>query len=182
LFCPCCSAKALEIIYFGSLMLYIPVQATLAMAWGPHFIGLFIALLLGLWAFIGLARAGSIHCRYPVSCLIKVVWIIVLIVLVFFSVSFFCIYIVTSWQQPLEAGFPFNCTKPNACVRLVWNNSQNHHSENLTIPIFYNKSVDVVMNIIMDWFETEVFETNRIIALNTNYVHARFITIFFWIY
>lgn len=178
LFCPFCSARAIEIGYFGSLLLYIPVQATLAIAWGPHYFGLMIAVVFGIWALVGLTRSGTAQCRFPVHVSIKVMWYLGFFTLMLLSGSFFCIYNITNWNVPIESGFPGNCYKPHACVRIVPDND-NINAQNLTSPIFHNTTREEVMNLVGRWLEIETFETNRLIARNSSYYHARFITVFF---
>lgn len=160
-------------------MLYIPVQATLAIAWGPHYFGMGIALVFGVWAFIGLSRAGTSHCQFKVHCSVKVFWYVIFFSLMLLSGSFFTIYNITNWNVQIEAGFPNQCYRQYACVRVLVNSEENVNALNLTAPIFKNVTEQKLMKIVSNWFDIEIFETNRVIAMNSSYIHARFVTVFF---
>lgn len=86
-------------------------------------------------------------------------------------------------------GFPPACTR-ESCVRLTVDNRTSHNAEGLKVPIYHNSEEEIMTAIyvcILDpnflttqhWLNTEWYETNRMMATNSSYVHSRFITVFF---
>eukprot|EP01127_Copromyxa_protea_P013539 TRINITY_DN3666_c0_g1_i2.p1 TRINITY_DN3666_c0_g1~~TRINITY_DN3666_c0_g1_i2.p1 ORF type:complete len:139 (-),score=5.86 TRINITY_DN3666_c0_g1_i2:40-456(-) len=55
LFCPVGAKKHCQLILFTSQMFFCTMLATLALAWGPHYVGFCTAIVLGLLASTGLA-------------------------------------------------------------------------------------------------------------------------------
>jgi len=151
LLCPVGTRKHIYLVFYGSLMFGCTITSTLALAWGPHYIGFCAALVLGLFASVGLGRAASSQCRCPVHPALKWIFLLFLFLLIVMCGLFLVIYLLNFGNSDIEKGFPSTCTGQDNCVRVMLYNGS-YHNGDLKAPTF-NNTPHEIMRAVKYWLD-----------------------------
>jgi len=135
------------------------VQGTLAVLWGPHWVGLAVALVELIICIIGFVWVQSLRSKPgPPSKLRFFVFGTILTLFAVMSILYLAIYVMCYTSAPATGVFPDACPKTTNCVRLTLNGSNDNQSDDIPQPIF-NRTIDLVRGNISEWIESSFYVT-----------------------
>jgi len=151
------------------------VQFSLAVAWGPHWLGFAFGVALCIGSIFTLSVLIGRYMTSPWHPVVRVFWIVLLVIIFMLSVFWLTIYTANEKGRPHKEGFPASCGQRDFCIRLTFANCTNG-SIGQSPPIFHNTSAEDLQSAIKNFVDAR---STKVVELTGNYSHSIFVTVFF---
>lgn len=147
-----------KLIPLGLVAIMSVIQGILALIWGPHWLGLGIALCELVYCLIAFVWVRSLRTKSPPSKLRLFIFSLFLTIFAIIALMYLAVYIMCYTAAPPIGIFPESCPKPTNCVRLTQNGTNDNNSEDLTLPVL-NMSRALIEGKIKQWVMQNLYVT-----------------------
>jgi uncharacterized protein (DUF1499 family) len=151
------------------------VQFSLAISWGPHWLGFAFGLVLCLASIFALSVLIGRFMTSPFHPVVRVIWICCIAILFMLSVFWLTVYTANQNGKPSTEGFPISCGDRDYCVRITAS-GEDDQRQGFTPPIFSNTSLHELQSVIKNFVAAK---STKVISLSGNYSHSIYVTVFF---